>query len=448
MVATIHKKQNDERDAQGRMVKNIKMMIMRTIAEKTWNSNRSSNKPFFSGNGTRFHNGGKSSFFEPVSSFALGGEMIQAKLEVGAPDSPAEREAETIADRVMRMAEPAFVQRKCTTCDDTEKIRRKPLIETISRNSSGNAAPVSGNLSSRIQNARGGGSSLDSSTQNFMSSRFGADFSNVRVHTDFNAVQMSRELSAHAFTVGNDLFFNQGKYNPGSDDGKRLLAHELTHVVQNKENISMRIQRIVIDENVSTNDTKLNEIGVSSRAEVLDILRNANAQAIDMCNQAITRLNEGLNNAVNNQTVDSNIEQILNEELGLSFNDRNNHNEIRRLISRFTQVRTTLESGYLKYTIGFVNLNTSLVGCLPGNCSSAYAFTCPGNRLIVLCRDFFNTPFEQGQTLLHEVFHIWYHMTHSGPRGLRRADASCLESFAARISGLNAPLSCSNYTGN
>ncbi len=242
---------------------------MKTIAEKTRNSNRSSNKPFFSGNGTRFHNGGKSSFFEPVSSFALGGEVIQAKLEVGAPDSPAEREAETIADRVMRMAKPAFVQRKCTTCDDTEKIRRKPLIETISRNSSGNAAPVSGNLSSRIQNARGGGSSLDSSTQNFMSSRFGADFSNVRVHTDSNAVQMSRELSAHAFTVGNDLFFNQGKYNPGSDDGKRLLAHELTHVVQQKNMIYRQPSSIPIPVDGEGN-LRTEEVGYNLHWENVD----------------------------------------------------------------------------------------------------------------------------------------------------------------------------------
>jgi hypothetical protein len=65
-----------------------------------------------------------------------------------------------------------------------------------------------------------------------MEPRFGADFSGVRVHTDRESAQMNRELSAQAFTHGRDIYMGEGKYNPGSDAGKRLLAHELTHVVQ------------------------------------------------------------------------------------------------------------------------------------------------------------------------------------------------------------------------
>src|SRR5699024_3013146 len=122
--------------------------------------------------------------------------------------------------------------KKCTACEEQETIQPKPLAKTISKKSSGDSKPVSNNLNNRIQSARGGGRSMDRSTQSFMSSRFGANFSDVNIHTDSKAIQMSQELNAQAFTVGKDVFFNQGKYNPGADDGKKLLAHELTHVVQ------------------------------------------------------------------------------------------------------------------------------------------------------------------------------------------------------------------------
>lgn len=87
-------------------------------------------------------------------------------------------------------------------------------------------------LESNLSNSKGGGSPLGTDTRNEMESGFGADFSGVRVHNDSNAVQMNRELGSQAFTNGNDIYFNEGKYNPTSESGKHLLAHELTHTVQ------------------------------------------------------------------------------------------------------------------------------------------------------------------------------------------------------------------------
>lgn len=77
-----------------------------------------------------------------------------------------------------------------------------------------------------------GGRSLDRNTQTEMSARFGHDFSQVRVHTDAQAAEAAQGAGASAFTLGNDVFFGEGQYAPGSSDGERLLAHELTHVVQ------------------------------------------------------------------------------------------------------------------------------------------------------------------------------------------------------------------------
>src|SRR5438067_12993549 len=80
----------------------------------------------------------------------------------------------------------------------------------------------------------GGGTALDRETRGFMESRLGADFSDVRVHTDAKASESARSVQAHAYTVGSDVVFQSGQYAPESDSGKRMLAHELSHVVQQR----------------------------------------------------------------------------------------------------------------------------------------------------------------------------------------------------------------------
>lgn len=91
---------------------------------------------------------------------------------------------------------------------------------------------VNHNLQSEIDSSRGGGQTLDKTVGAQIGGALGADFSNVHVHTDAKSDSLNRSLSAKAFTLGNDIFFSQGAYNPGTHGGKELLAHELTHVVQ------------------------------------------------------------------------------------------------------------------------------------------------------------------------------------------------------------------------
>jgi hypothetical protein len=83
-----------------------------------------------------------------------------------------------------------------------------------------------------IDQARGGGHALDHGVRGQMESAFGANFGGVRIHTDARADTLNQALSARAFATGKDVFFRQGEYNPGSSSGRELLAHELTHVVQ------------------------------------------------------------------------------------------------------------------------------------------------------------------------------------------------------------------------
>lgn len=189
---------------------------------------------------------------EPKSNFSPGNlttlssnqaTHIQAKLSMGAPDDPYEREADQMADTVMRMIEPSFIQRQCATCDH-DKINRKPLFSSISpiiQMKSENTASESVNQG--IQAGKGSGSPLQNTSRSFMESRFGADFSNIRIHTGADSIQMNSELNAQAFTVGHDIYFNEGKYQPDSNHGKHLLAHELTHTIQQKGNIQTKIQR-------------------------------------------------------------------------------------------------------------------------------------------------------------------------------------------------------------
>ena len=191
---------------------------------------------------------------------------IQTKLAIGTVNDPLETEADAMADTVMRM--PAAISssppdgniisgkasdttiRKCAKCDsDTdkeEKARMKPLASSITpfiQTKSNGEGIASDALSSRISNSRGNGSQMDGETKTFMESRFGTDFSGVKIHTGNESVQMNRELNAKAFTVGNDIYFNEGQYNTGSESGKHLLAHELTHTVQQGAGIPKAIHR-------------------------------------------------------------------------------------------------------------------------------------------------------------------------------------------------------------
>ena len=158
--------------------------------------------------------------------------QIQRKLSIGSSDDPLEHEADAMADTIMRMPQQNFLQRKCAKCKEEDQVLRKPLASFIQKKGSQGGTVASDSVSNKINSSRGKGSPLPNSTKSFMESRFGTEFSNVNIHTGGEAIQLSRDLNAKAFTVGNDIYFNRGAYNPGLVDGKKLLAHELTHTIQ------------------------------------------------------------------------------------------------------------------------------------------------------------------------------------------------------------------------
>lgn len=110
--------------------------------------------------------------------------------------------------------------------------RKEAKEESLQKKEVDGSSSAAPSLESRLSSAKGGGSVLPESIRNDMGQAVGADFSNVRIHTGSEAVQMSQELNAQAFTHGNDIYFNEGKYDTSSKSGQHLLAHELTHTVQ------------------------------------------------------------------------------------------------------------------------------------------------------------------------------------------------------------------------
>jgi hypothetical protein len=122
------------------------------------------------------------------------------------------------------------------TQEEEEELQTKPVM--VQRQKPGvkthndGRFTVDGDLEQRILQKKGSGSSLPADVQADMESRFGADFSRVRLHTDSDSAQVSKSLKARAFTHGHDIFFNRGEASFDSREGKKLLAHELTHVIQ------------------------------------------------------------------------------------------------------------------------------------------------------------------------------------------------------------------------
>jgi hypothetical protein len=213
----------------------------------------------------------------------LAQRQIQTKLEVGAADDVYEQEANRVASDVMRMSDPALeedelqmqriqreglpeeeelqmqriqreglpeeeelqmqrIQREGLPEEEElqmQRIQREGLpeeeelqMQRIQRASAQDVPEVTSDIESTIEGSRGGGANMPDSAQEFFGSRMGQDFSGVNIHTGAEADTLNRQLEARAFTTGSDIYFRDGEYNPESSAGKELLAHELTHVVQ------------------------------------------------------------------------------------------------------------------------------------------------------------------------------------------------------------------------
>mgnify|MGYP001798186861 CR=1 FL=1 len=152
-------------------------------------------------------------------------------------------EEEPQAKRIQKMEEEEPQAKRIQKMEEEEpqakRIHRKeqhnsPLPNIQLKRKNNQRGKTMHHLEKMITESKGKGFAMPDELKSHMENKFGADFSNVRIHTDNQAIKMTQMLHAHAFTHGNDIYFNEGRFNPESDKGKELIAHELTHVVQQK----------------------------------------------------------------------------------------------------------------------------------------------------------------------------------------------------------------------
>ena len=201
----------------------------------------------------------------------------QAKLSISQPGDTYEQEADSVARQVMqRMAlsgnrqsiqrqevpeeeeelqmkplEISTLQRQ-EVPEEEEELQMKPMVQ---RQANGGMAATA-DLETSINQARGGGQPLVDNIREPMEQAFGADFGGVKVHTDSHSDRLNRSIQARAFTTGQDIFFRQGEYNPGSRGGQELLAHELTHVVQQNRTLNTLQSQSLFTHQIQRNGEK------------------------------------------------------------------------------------------------------------------------------------------------------------------------------------------------
>lgn len=214
--------------------------------------------------------------------------LIQAKLKVSQTGDEHEREADQVAEQVMRMPETGRregLQRQTTEQrerpedetvqlkaadvlsrpkleeDDERKKRTEEGPPVQAKEQAGKTPSVPSNVESQVASMRGGGEPLPDAARAFFEPRFGQDLSRVRVHQGGRAADSARALEARAYTSGHDIVFGAGEYSPETSEGKRLLAHELTHVMQQCGNNS--IQRKKGGGETDTSSTSKSDVGMA-----------------------------------------------------------------------------------------------------------------------------------------------------------------------------------------
>jgi Domain of unknown function (DUF4157) len=186
--------------------------------------------------------------------------VIQPKLALGAPNDKYEREADRVAQQVTQPW--AGSRDPAGTATDVPSIQLLSVAPGAA--ASAGVGQVDAGMQQAIQGARGGGQPLPALVRAPMEQALGADFSDVRVHTGAQADALNQSLQARAFTTGRDIFFRRGGFEPGSQNGQALLAHELTHVVQQDGSASPLIQRQLVSINNSTTHFKDDKTGIEA----------------------------------------------------------------------------------------------------------------------------------------------------------------------------------------
>lgn len=344
---------------------------------------------------------------------AVGGECaecakkksnFQRKLTIGARNDPLEREADRVSEQVM--ATPLNSAVNATP----------PRIQRFSGQASEgeNTAPASVDCV-----LASSGRSLEPTLRQDMEQRFGYDFSQVRVHTGSAAEQSARDVNAHAYTVGNNVVFGVGRFSPGSHEGKQLLAHELTHVLQQSGS----------DENCLGQSHENRGLSSIQSLQRVDGGAPAAAQHIIACpdlvavSAAMARARVVIASALAqmkagpiNVPEDERIRGPMHYFYMLFFHVQPGDRSIRQIFE--------VQSNFEILSQSLAQVTTRCVSSRHPDCASGQmlhnAFADVGvarNPVINLCPSFFNGSVDdQARTIIHELAHARLGIEHAGGR--------------------------------
>jgi hypothetical protein len=184
-----------------------------------------------------FGEASQEAFFQPgVANQAIQRKCASCEQEETLQRAPDEKKEED--KKLQRASASAEASADKEKKEEDKKLQREPEKKEedkkLQKKEAGGSTASTTNVSTYVGSLNGKGHAISPLANQFFSSRIGYDFSQVRIHTDKEAADSAKSVNAKAYTIGNNIVFNEGQYNTESQEGKRLLAHELTHVVQQK----------------------------------------------------------------------------------------------------------------------------------------------------------------------------------------------------------------------
>ena len=406
---------------------------------------------------------------------------IQAKLRIGKPGDVYEQEADRVSEQVMRMPDPQThetapvsgrantpqLQRECAECPEKEEegLQLKPLADSITpllqrqteeedlqaKEVPGQTSKTGPALEAHINNVRGGGRPLSGSERAFFEPRFGHDFNKVRVHADSRATQSAQSINARAYTFRKQIVFGPNSYHPQTSAGRQLLAHELTHVVQQNgsSEAADSIQRTV------ASNSRCAANAHEAPADPLAALRDIDALAQNMSLSASHLLfleshlfddpNFGRSPVFDayrdwfgtpQQTTSAwrsrfRSATFATEEEAMAY-------EMQVLSNRFERIHRWLARD-IRYRCPGTSKFTIPGGCRNVTCGTSGAATCPtGSRTIAICPKFWskkqNRDLQAGY-LIHEAIHPLFDFRDHSTANLRGRgrNPGCYQGFIYSI---------------
>jgi hypothetical protein len=398
---------------------------------------------------------------------------LQASMDVSQPGDREEREAERVATKVMEMDDlgPTVdtqerapldgnrVQEICSRCRQRYRAG-KPLhcaeCEGAVQPKADGSDAATGNagVQQQLQFLQGGGRPLPRSTRSFFEPRFGRDFSEVRIHTGHQADAAARSLNATAFTFGTDIVFRSGAFRANSDQGRRLIAHELSHVVQQTDpnagagtvGPDRVVQRRVDNVNCTPGTHGVPDTGGFTPRVALDQI-NGRAVALASATSNLVALSAEMLD-VSGTGSGGAAEQAFRNRFGLP--PRRNGKFLNRLTTETYDTRAEAQQSEMRILAERFGMIADILrgpidyDCVAATtCSQACSHSCDafvstGQSRISLCPSFWNDWFETSSMaalMIHETAHmIWAGVGH----GANFSHAECYASFVGDLFGISS----------